>query len=278
MKILSAIGGFFVRIGRWIKETAWIQPLLIVGAIFAVIFSIPYVIDGVKSWFDESNAANKYFLSNQLSLKHADVIPDGKAVGSSKVDELFTYLEDETQSDEVVAKYGERFFLAFVAKDSVSCEELYEGLITFQKNWKDNNPEFSGLAGRFRLYTIYTDTMSEIDDEVNLFDQVWLNHYSLFETLSSGYLKDTFYARNKGYGQSNYETAFVSDKLDSCPMSVPTVMHFDFSEDNLVADQKVVGLSNVIFALDGTTKLERARTLKNCWAHTDIFGEIKNIN
>ena len=43
MKVLSAIGGFFARIGRWIKETAWIQPLLIVGAIFAVIFAIPHV-------------------------------------------------------------------------------------------------------------------------------------------------------------------------------------------------------------------------------------------
>ena len=40
MVVLRAIGGFFARIGRWIKETAWIQPLLIVGAIFAVIFAI----------------------------------------------------------------------------------------------------------------------------------------------------------------------------------------------------------------------------------------------
>lgn len=278
MKILSAIGGFFVRIGRWIKETAWIQPLLIVGAIFAVIFSIPYVIDGVEGLFDESDAANKYFLKYQLSLKNADVIPDGKAVGTSKVDELFTYLEDDTKTDELVTKYGEKFFVAFVEEDSATCEELYGGLKTLQEKWADNNPEFSDLDGKFKLFTVYTDAISEVDDETNLFDQVWLNHYSLFETLSSGYLKDTFYARNKGYNQSSYETAFVSDKLDTCPMSAPTVMYFDFSDENLIADQKVTGLSDVLFTVDGSTDLERARTLKNCWAHTDIFGEIKNNN
>ncbi len=277
MKILSAIGTFFVRIGRWIKETAWIQPLLIVGSIFAVIFSIPYVIDGVESWFDESDASNKYFLKYQLSLKGADVIPDGKNIGSSKVDEFFTYLEEDNAED-IKEKYGDRFFIAFVEENSATVEELYGGFKTFQEKWAEKNPEFAGLKGKFKLYTVYTDAISEEDDETNLFDQVWLNHYSVFETLSSGYLKDTFYARNKNYNQSNYETAFVSDKLDSCPMSAPTVMYFDFTEDNLVADQKVVGLSDIIFTVDGSTNLEKARTLKNCWAHTDIFGEIKSVN
>ncbi|HHT66970.1 MAG TPA: hypothetical protein GX010_01910 [Erysipelotrichaceae bacterium] len=274
MKILRAIGGFFVRIWRWIKETAWIQPLLIVGAIFAVIFSIPYIIDGVKGMFDESDAANKYFSKYQLSLKNADVIPDGKTIGTSEVDELFSCL-DENNSDEVVASYGDRFFLAFVVKDSAPCKELYGGLKTFQEKWSSNNAEFSNLEGKFKLYTIYTDSVSKVDDETNLFDQVWLNHYSVFETLSSGYLKDTFYARNKDYNQSNYESAFVSDKLDSCPMSAPLVMYFDYTDDNLVTNQKVKGLSDIIFSVDGSSELDKARTLRDCWSHTGIFGEIK---
>ena len=39
MAILRAIGRFFAKIGRWIRDTAWVQPLLIVGAIFGLIFS-----------------------------------------------------------------------------------------------------------------------------------------------------------------------------------------------------------------------------------------------
>lgn len=39
-KVLHAIGSFFSKIFNWIKNTAWIQPLLIVGIIFGIIMSI----------------------------------------------------------------------------------------------------------------------------------------------------------------------------------------------------------------------------------------------
>jgi hypothetical protein len=95
--------------------------------------------------------------------------------------------------------------------------------------------------------------------------------------MSNGqYLPNTYYAMNKGYQVSNYESAFTSDKLDSCPMSTPLVMYFDYTEDNKIdADsQRVKGLSDVVFTVDGGSDLERARTLKKCWSHTDLFGEI----
>ena len=278
MKVLSAIGAFFARIGRWIKETAWIQPLLIVGAIFGIIFAIPHIIDGVKGWFDESDAANKYFSKYSLSLKNADVIPDGKYVGSSKVDELFTSIEKgDLDSVKTFTKGSEKFFIAFVEEDNASCKELYGGLKMFQDKWNDKNAEFSGLDGSFRLITIYTDSISTVDDETNLFDEVWSNHYELFETMADGtYLPNTNYAKNKGYSESNYASAFTSDSLEKCPMSAPLLMYFDYTDANKVPNQKVKGLSDVIFSVDGSTDLEKARTLKNCWAHTDIFGEIKN--
>ena len=54
-------------------------------------------------------------------------------------------------------------------------------------------------------------------------------------------------------------------------------MYFDYSSANPINDenQKVKGLSDVIFTVDGSSELDKARTLKNCWAHTDVFGEIK---
>ena len=275
MKVLSAIGGFFARIGRWIKETAWIQPLLIVGAIFAVIFAIPHIIDGVKGWFDESDAANKYFNKYSLSLNNA-IEKEGAFVGTSKVDELFTYIEDgEVDKVKSITK-EDRFFIAFVEENNSSCKELYGGLKMFQDKYNKND-EFKGLEGSFKLITIYTDSTEEVNDEnVNLFDRVWSNHYSLFETMADGtYLPNTFYAQNKSYKQSNYESAFTSDKLDECPMSAPLLMYFDYTDANKVSNQKVKGLSDVIFAVDGSSDLEKARTLKNCWAHTDIFGELK---
>ena len=283
MVVLRAIGGFFARIGRWIKETAWIQPLLIVGAIFAVIFAIPHIIDGVKGWFNTSDDANKYFAKSQLSLKNAEKFDTNNT--GSEVDKFLTYIENGDVEKLKADKRCDRFFVAFV-KDDTACNDLYGGLKTFQDKWKSNDREFVGekknaLAGDFKLWTIYTDTKETIDnEEVNLFDKVWLNHYSLFETLVDGnYLPKTYYALNKSYKVSQYESNFTSDSLDTCPMNAPLLMYFDFTDDCAkngieLKDQKVKGLSDIIFTVDGTSDLERARTLKKCWSHTDLFGKI----
>ena len=279
MKILSAIGGFFARIGRWIKETAWIQPLLIVGAIFAVIFAIPHIIDGVKGWFDESDAANKYFAKYQLSLKNGDVVPEGKYTGTSKVDELFGYLEDG-EVDKIKSTYGEKFFVAVVEEDSSSCKDLYGGLKMFQEKF-NKNAEFNGLEGKFKLHTIYKDAISTVDDETKLFDTVWSHHYELFEDFATtGYLENTWYAQYKSYGNDQYQKSFVGNsESSSCPISAPLLMFFDYTDANLIKpeNQRIKGLSDVIFTLDGSSELEKARTLKNCWSHSDIFNKPKVV-
>ena len=275
MKILSAIGRFFARIGRWIKETAWIQPLLIVGAIFAIIFAIPHIINGVKSWFSEGDSTIKFFNQYQLSLTGAD---EGDFVGNSKVDKFLTAVENGEEEDikSIKNSHGERFFVAYVKKESNSSKDLYEGLKRFKTEWANKNNEFTGLEGKFNLITIYTDTKN--DDDENLFDKVWNNHYSLFETMAdSTYLPNTYYAMNKNYKTSNYESNFTSDKsVDECPMNTPLLMYFDYTEANPIAteNQKVRGLSDVIFNLDGSTALDKARTLKKCWSHTEEFGEL----
>ena len=282
MKVLSAIGAFFARIGRWIKETAWIQPLLIVGAIFAVIFAIPHIIDGVKGWFDESDAANKYFAKYQLSLEKAD-----QGNGESEVDELFNYIQDKNE-DTIKSKYGERFFIAFVQEDNSSCKDLYGGLKMFQDKWADKKDgEFKksdtlNLEGEFKLLTVYTDAVSEDDETVNLFNEVWSNHIELFEDFArSDYLETTFYAKNKNYNTDNYINSFVgSSDTKTCPMSAPLVMYFDFTDNNSVKKvgtvERIIGLSDVLFSVDGSSDLEKARTLRDCWAHEDIFGKLKN--
>ena len=273
MKILSAIGRFFARIGRWIKETAWIQPLLIVGAIFAIIFAIPHIIDGVKSWFSESDSANKFFNQYQLSLTGAD---EGDFVGNSKVDKFLTAVEEGNETD--VKKYSnsDKFFVAFLKKESSSTKDLYGGIKMFRDKWNNKNAEFANLEGKFSLITIYTDKVN--DDDENLFDKVWNNHYSLFETMADGtYLPNTYYAINSGYKADKYESNFISSSstsVEECPMNTPLLMYFDYTDANPIENQKVKGLSDILFSVDGSSDLEKARTLKKCWSHTDKFGEI----
>ena len=278
MKILSAIGRFFARIGRWIKETAWIQPLLIVGAIFAVIFAIPHIINGVKGWFNNSDSTNTFYAQYRLSLTGADKIKTGEDAGSSEVDKFFTYLADSSKKEDLVKMVGkERFFVAFVEKDNGSAaDDLYGGLKTFKDKW--NNAEFKdSLAnkGSFKLITIYTDTKNS--DGENLFDMVWRNHYGLFEYLADGNnLPNTYYAKNQGYDANKYASNFVvsDEKTEECPISTPLLMYFDLTEENVNANKTINGLSDVIFAVEGDNDLERARNLRDCWCHADKFGEI----
>ena len=54
MNIMKAISATFARFWRWIRETAWVQPLLIVGSLFAVIFSIPKFTTLFQAWGAES--------------------------------------------------------------------------------------------------------------------------------------------------------------------------------------------------------------------------------
>ena len=271
MKVLSAIGRFFARIGRWIKETAWIQPLLIVGGIFAIIFSIPHIINGVKGWFSESDSANKFYAQYQLSLTGAD---KGDFVGTSDVDKLLTNIQEGNES-EVKRVAGERFFLAFVQKNNTAAKELYSGIKMFKDQFNKND-EFKGLEGKFSLKVIYTDTTN--DDDENLFNMVWSNHYTLFEDLSnSTYLPNTYYAQNNNIKPERYTQNFVSDSLDKCPMSTPLMMYFDYTSGNKIAaeDQRVKGLSDVLFTVEGSTDLEKARVLRDCWSHAEDFGELR---
>ena len=56
-KVLTAIGHFFRNIWRYIMTNAWIQPILIVALIFAIIFGltgVPKLFDKIEGWFDDS--------------------------------------------------------------------------------------------------------------------------------------------------------------------------------------------------------------------------------
>ena len=61
MIILTAIGAFFGRIWKWIRETAWVQPLLIVGVIFGIIFSIRPIVDSITKLQEDLNSSETYY-------------------------------------------------------------------------------------------------------------------------------------------------------------------------------------------------------------------------
>ena len=265
MIILRALGNFFARIGRWIRDTAWVQPLLIVGAIFGLIFSIPHLINWVGSWFKEGDEAQKFYSSYQLSLDNANK-------GTSQVDKLFDAIKDGKGNDFVGT---DKFLLAFVQEDCHVCKDQYEGYKVLKSNW--GKGEFSSLKGQdFKLITIYIDTTKKIDDnEENMFKYVWSNHQYIFEQLTEGYEESEF-AQFKGYtsGCASFTNLFDADADGNFKIESPTTLFFDYTGSKWSWNgNSIEGLSEIMFSIPGDNAYDRARAISDCWQHTGVFAD-----
>lgn len=273
MVVLRAIGRFFARIGRWIRDTAWVQPLLIVGAIFGLIFSIPYIVNGIKSLGNNGSEWQKFYNDRKISLENAEN-------GESDVDKLFASIETNTVDTK---KYGEKFFLSFVKKDCSVCEDQYEGWKQLKANWGKN--EFADVKGEtFKLYTVFIDTTKEINgtDEV-LFKYVWNNHSYLFENFTMNY-EESEYAQYKEYteGCTQFTNLNEADDDGNFKVESPTTFYFDFtkpvSESSSWGGNSIDGLCEIMFSIPGETDMDKARTFHDCWTHAGVFQDHNYYN
>ena len=271
MVVLRVIGNFFKKIGRWIRDTAWVQPLLIVGGIFAIIFSIPYITKWVKSWFKEGIAYEKYYSKVQLSIEKCDK-------EKSEADDLFKYLlaiEDGNASDAQKKKYGEKFFLAFVQKGCSGCEANYDGFNYLQSKatTKKEESQFYLADGKdFKIHSIFMDeTDDDIEYDGNIFEHYIYDRYAQIFEAAAGYATDEInynYLINQGGTSSSYYTTAqgLAESIES-----PTVFLIDAN------GSEAYGIKEVLFAFSGvkggSTSLDKALTLVDCWNHEGIFKE-----
>lgn len=267
MVVLRAIGGFFVKIGRWIKNTAWIQPLLIVGGIFAIIFSIPYISKWVSSWFSDSNAASSFYKDYKVSLSGADK-------DDSDADALFTYMASDEKSAADIKKWGEKFYVVFVQEDCSGCEDIYKGFDVLDSNWNKGEFAKEGSSEEFKMYTIFIDTTEEINDtDENLFQKYFFDRVDyLFEDVI-GVMQESDYVKNLDSAAS---ASYVNDlqTLDDAEnFASPTVFLYDPAYEN---NETQLGVSEVLFTVSGKNNESGsypiARTLFDCWYHQDIFS------
>jgi thiol-disulfide isomerase/thioredoxin len=273
MKILKAIGRFFASIGRWIRDTAWVQPLLIVGGIFALIFSIPYIVQGIQSMFENGDAAENYYKSFQLSLI-------GSKDGNSDADKLMEYIfdrEDGTASSDQINKYGDKFFLSFVKTGCEGCKEAQPGFETLQKNWtgiEDKNP--------FKLYTVFVDQAPDSNDDEGLQGTQTMFQTNFFGRWGSFFEQATTIAENRPYydnqgGAGSGYGQLLPNVGDAEEFQTPTTFLVDWS----YVEHDTYGISELIFNYDGkkgtdgtvdNTSFGLAATLRDCWNHAGEFS------
>ena len=89
-KVLKAISNFFKKIWEWVKNTAWVQPVLIVSLIFAVIFSINPIIKGVKSALNSGNKDGAFYKAHSKDFTEKNFL----ALNNEECIAIFVNLED----------------------------------------------------------------------------------------------------------------------------------------------------------------------------------------
>jgi hypothetical protein len=278
MKVLRAIGAFFAKIGRWIANTAWIQPLLIVGGIFAVIFSIPYIKTAIENaQIDNTDYDYEYYKSFSLNLEEGN-----------RADKLLGYLENE-EFDKINSEFGKKFFLAFVQEECAYCKEGVEGFKDFGANfnsWKSD--EGWAADEKFSLFTILVDTKDSNDDKKYLAQELISEHVQFFDELAAKFETNSNYAlyKNASSQTSGYETKLnniansASKSEDIEGIDTPFMLMYDYSkyeEDYFNCSGVTAVVFNYVDLVTAakeyseTNKATKGFTLRDCWGYRNLF-------
>lgn len=94
-KVLQKIGKFFKAIWGWIKNTAWVQPLLIVIIIFGVIFSINPIIKGVKNLVGQDQKEGTFYKDH--TVYYSNLHTGKKYVENKDCIVVYVDLQDATK-------------------------------------------------------------------------------------------------------------------------------------------------------------------------------------
>ena len=229
--ILKAIGAFFGKIFNWVKETAWIQPLLVVGLIFGIIFSIPSISSGIK---DLSDNSGKYAFINKNDITAED----------------FLKYEEEGKLEE---EYGQKFLLILVEEDCSACTKAENGIKYFVNTYYANKAEHEKPVVKF-MYA-YTPDFEYNEDDKDYKDvphyYKWLEenvtNLDLINKLTTGESDDV---TDQDY----------SDDLTNGDVPTPTMILYE--NGNII---------DVYFGINGTEKVVIAEFVSDFYYHEGTF-------
>lgn len=267
MAVLLAIGRFFKKIWDWIKQTAWIQPLLIVGIIFGIIFSIRPIIEATKKHRAKQGEFDKFYTTYRLSLNGEGEESSSEAgVFTTKLTMLMNgEIGKETFKSECGRDVEDKFFFAVVAKECTECDECKVGFATF-KSKLNNAAEYYGAntEEKFDMVTIFQDEEKYKDSEVEdtPFYDYCLNHSDFFAE-AAGVAEGSYYYKNNGISDSD-----IADLAEAQAetFNTPTILLIDLNSEESI-------ISEVMFGVEGSSKDQKAKTLFNCWEHKGKFSE-----
>lgn len=152
LKIFRPIGHFFRAIWRWIINTAWVQPLLIVGIIFGVIFSINPVVSFFSNLFKEDNEITLYRDREIEYTELQEKIENGE-------DFIVIFFRDDCSGCESILPSVNNFY-----KDNSSLKQNFFTIDTHNEDFVDDTEAYGDILDDIAVsYNEYTDPKYKLD-------------------------------------------------------------------------------------------------------------------
>lgn len=235
-KILGPVGKVFGAIWRWIKETAWVQPLLIVGLIFGLIFSIQPVSKWISGIAESISNNEKIYKKNKVSL-------------------INNRAYDLIMKDEERFATDEKYFLVFVEESCANCKEAYPAFVKLF-----NDKTFNDIT--YKMKTIYVDEDGETGADAttyknNAFFKLYFNNDVYRETIAD-VAKNSSYFLNGKIQEDQINTIQTGTDFFT-----PLVLLMD--KATFEADATTMGIKEVMIGVAGSTPTEKAQLLEDCW-------------
>ena len=271
MVVIAAIGAFFKKIWDWIRQTAWIQPLLIVGIIFAIIFSIKPIVDAVNASKTSAKKSSAFYHNYQYSLRGKEESEADKL--TSTIEKIMVGKDETTQTVNINGKNVDKFFLCYVAETCEQCEAARGGFDYFEKNFGENGSKLfkPNDNSEFAMVTIFADEVTdESDKDQTAFVKYLDRHQSFFEECGSQAYQ-TPYCENKPLSGTDLEYLSTADPDN---FLTPTILLVELNKDKIAAhtSYSTRGVTEVMFGVDGENDSDKAKTLLDCWNHTGKFS------
>ena len=266
MVVLAAIGRFFKKIWDWIKQTAWIQPLLIVGIIFGVIFSIPSIVKAVNASKKEKSTYAAYYHNYKLSLEGGE---DSEA--DKFTYDLYNVMNNENESTlksfrDAHGDLGDKFFVVYVEKECPKCEEAKEGFKKFQDDFSKYVDKDE--TNSFNLVTIFADDeTSETEENQSAFIKYLERHQDFFQEIGSR-ASEFDYVKGKHVEESDVNAMEIADPKE---FLTPTVFLVELGGVGK-SEEFGSGVTELMFGVNGSDKYSKAMTLSDCWRHAGDFS------
>lgn len=253
---------------EWFKEAAWLQVLLIVGVVVALVISIPYIVSAITNAVDDTSS--DFFNSHRIKYdEYTDMVIENTSASDAKTDGAVG--EGKTTWTEPANTTKEGFVVLFYKSNCDNCNTMQSHV----EDWYDNfNSKYAN--NNIKFYTIDVSWDDDNDDDAknnegtpSLYDNQYITLDQQQDVVNN--IRDVYLAQDNAHQNSAVTETTLNTALNTNTgaSTLPTPCFLTFTRDKDSTDPYTYdNLTQVTFGAIGSLSLS---------SDTDISTEMFDI-